>query len=254
MRAVARDYDAYASRLDARDAPADARRRRAARWASDETDFARTAPSIAARVARCVELLDARGDDDVEAYEFCYAVMRARGARHCAKDAATACWREAFARARRATGDADAMDASDARADEAADDVVDALVAYVRDRRDVTVITADAWSQTRRFATRARDAGGDLRWYDENDAWPSLLDEFVEHARARARTVMMDVDATSTSTREDASTAARGKRRGERVDDARANVVGLVREFERELAVGGRAPKRVCSDADLGRA
>ena len=73
----------------------------------------------------------------------------------------------------------------DARGDGArtranANDVVDAFVSYVRDRRDVTVITADAWSQAYQFVRRARALGGDLRWYDENEAWPSLFDEFVE--------------------------------------------------------------------------
>ena len=49
-----------------------------------------------------------------------------------------------------------------------------------------------------------------------------------------------------------ASATESRKRRVEHVAEARANVVGLTREFERELAVGGRAPKRVCSDMDLG--
>ena len=267
MASARSDYRAYATMLAraprASTSPRDSRRRDAARWVSDGTDFAMRAPTIDERVARCVECVET-GDDDAEArYEFCYAVMRERGARHCSREAATACWRETFARERDATT-RDAMDDGEGGARANANDVVDAFVSYVRDRRDVTVITADAWSQAYQFVRRARALGGDLRWYDENEAWPSLFDEFVEFAREAMGSAAMRAETTASGRGDDArrvdafsstafaSATESRKRRVEHVAEARANVVGLTREFERELAVGGRAPKRVCSDMDLG--
>jgi len=260
MASAMADYRAYATMLASR---RDGSRRDASRWVSDGTAFAMRAPTIDERVARCVECLAREGDDAEARYEFCYAVMRERGARHCSREAATACWREAFARARDATT-SDAMDDGEEGAREGARDAVDAFVSYVRDRRDVAVITADAWSQAYQFVRRARALGDDLRWYDENEAWPSLFDEFVEHAREAMGSAAMRAATTASGRGDDArrgdafsSTAfapapETRKRRGEHAAEARANVVGLTREFERELAVGGRAPKRVCSDMDLG--
>ena len=103
-----------------------------------------------------------------------------------------------------------------------------------------------------------------MRWYDENEAWPSLFDEFVECAREAMGSAAMRAETTASGRGDDArrvdafsstafaSATESRKRRVEHVAEARANVVGLTREFERELAVGGRAPKRVCSDMDLG--
>ena len=161
------------------------------------------APTIDERVARCVECVET-GDDDAEArYEFCYAVMRERVARHCSREAATACWLETFARERDATT-RDAMDDGEGGARANANDVVDAFVSYVRDRRDVTVITADAWSQAYHFVRRARALGGDLRWYDENEAWPSLFDEFVECAREAMGSAAMRAETTASGRGDDA--------------------------------------------------
>ena len=120
--------------------------------------------------------------------------------------------------------------------------------------------------------------GGDLSWYDEQEAWPTLLDEFAESAKKKMASSegssgRMDVASEHWTTRSAtpnavsmafdgmmiASASARSgdsrKRRGVEPtamdeDDDCVNVNGLSQEFERELAVG-RAPKRACSQVDV---
>ena len=112
-----------------------------------------------------------RREDVVDAYDFAYASVRESGARHCERGAAAACWLRIF-------GGAEGGDAR-ARA------TVLAFIEYVDGRSDVRYITADVWSQARHFVRCALEFGGDLSWYDEQEAWPTLLDEFAELAKKK---------------------------------------------------------------------
>ncbi len=243
----------------------DARRRNAARWVSDSAPRrGHVATRIDDACALLAEVSARRREDVVDAYDFAYAYVRESGARHCERGAAAACWLRIF-------GGAEGGDAR-ARA------TVLAFIEYVEGRSDVRYVTADVWSQARHFVRCALEYGGDLSWYDEQEAWPTLLDEFAESAKKKmasseASSGRMDVASEHWTTRSAtpnavsmafdgmmiASASARSgdsrKRRGVEPtamdeDDDYVNVNGLSQEFERELAVG-RAPKRACSQVDV---
>lgn len=206
------------------------------------------------------------GDAPNLAYNFVFLLIRDPGARTAPRERACEAWERALTTGR-ASADARARD----------------FFAYVRTRDDVRGITADVWTQTCVFINCLSERGEDLDWYDDAEAWPTLFDEYVEFCRANAsraierqqhaagdvsgrhhpRTdstgdfvgnfaralaaggfgVAGDVDTDSMETTETST-------RKRRLSEPDPEVIGLSREFARELAVG-RTPKRVCSEMDL---
>jgi hypothetical protein len=239
----------------------DARRRNAARWVSDSAPRrGHVATRIDDACALLAEVSARRREDVVDAYDFAYAYAREPGARHCERGAAAACWLRIF-------GGAEGGDAR-ARA------TVLAFIEYVEGRTDVRYVTADVWSQARHFVRCVLEYGGDLTWYDEREAWPTLFDEFVESTKEKmasfeASSGRMDVTSdlwtpraatpSAVSMAFDGMLIARARSGDSRkrqcveptaMDDDYVNVNGLSQEFERELAVG-RPPKRACSQVDV---
>ena len=235
-------------------------RREAMRWASDECAFAREGERASEETRACaLARVAVMHGWSADAHDFAFACSRGRGARHASAAAARAYWTRA--------ADAGGGDGALAR-----------LGAFVaRCGREVTL---DVWRQAREFARACEALGTDGRrygWYDDAAAWPTLLDEFVESERAeggwsddvdmsargdRARWTAsgdgMALDAPGTEFAPTlGETTARSdvrdtrKRRDAWLDPSSTEVMGLTREFERELAVNFRPPKRVCSDMDL---
>lgn len=235
-------------------------RRDAMRWASDDSAFAlEYERSSAASRANALARVAIRDGCSTDAHDFAFACSRGRGARHASAEAARAYWTRALG-------------------GKEEDGAVTRLGTFVaRCGREVTL---DLWRQVREFARACEASGTDgLRydWYDDAEAWPTLLDEFVESERAeggwggdvdmsaqgdRARwtpsgdgTASYAPGAEFTASLGDAT--ARGdqrdtrKRRDAWLDPSSTEVMGLTREFERELAVNFRPPKRVCSEMDL---
>jgi hypothetical protein len=209
------------------------------------------------------------GDAPNLAYNFVFLLIRDPGARTAPKERACEAWEGALTTGRAST---------DARARD--------FFAYVRTRDDVRGITADVWTQTCVFIDCLNERGEDLNWYDDAEAWPTLFDEYVEFCRAasRANTPSIELqqhagggvsgghhqrtDTTGDFVGNFARALAAGgigvsgdmdimdsmetdtSTRKRRLSEPDPEVIGLSREFARELAVG-RTPKRVCSEMDL---
>jgi hypothetical protein len=137
-----------------------------------------------------------------------------------------------------------------------------AWTTYVeRERGDVSMVSYDTWMQTLEFARQCEIKGYGLEWYDFSEAWPTLIDEFVEARRAS--------DEATAGARSGASDDFGGRitpplalgggdwKRKRTIAHAHAldaggedDVVGLANEFEREAQIR-HAPKRACSNMSL---
>jgi hypothetical protein len=158
------------------------------------------------------------------------------------------------------------------RATRAAAARVEEFFEYVESRRDVWGVTRDVWAQAHLFVCELCARGGELTWYDDAEAWPSLFDEYVDAARGRrgeggestydvgiGSGMMMHHDVIDGGGDFDrgfgeelmiSSDAETRKRRNRPLSEDIAE--GLSLEFERELdLVIERTPKRVCSEMDL---
>jgi hypothetical protein len=113
--------------------------------------------------------------------------------------------------------------------------------------------------QTLEFARQCEIKGYGLEWYDFTEAWPTLIDEFVEARRAAADAADASrVLADDFGGRITPPLALGGGdwKRKRTIAHAHAldaggerDVVGLANEFEREARIRN-APKRACSIAD----
>ena len=123
------------------------------------------------------------------------------------------------------------------------------------------MVSYDTWMQTLEFARQCEIKGYGLEWYDFDEAWPTLIDEFVEARRAS--------DEATAGAQSGASDDFGGRitpplalgggdwKRKRTIAHAHAldaggedDVVGLANEFEREAQIR-HAPKRACSNMSL---
>ena len=225
-------------------------RRRAMRWASDDSEWTATRSTRATNddetLALVRQMVDDRESGSRDGYDLAYALLRERGERHARATAACAYWRLERRRG-----------------------VASRFARFV-EARGIEFVTLDVWRQMRDFVLACETLGEDGSWYAEDDAWPTLLDDFVANERARNPRAFSRATPSAEDERIDTGDDLARSGAGAALDATRARevsfatfresrkrrgsadpVLGLSEDFERELAMELCPPKRVCSEMDL---